>query len=105
MSQQPPSGAPDESYSQPSPYAPMDNGEFGQPLPPAFSKQAISGFAIACISVFFFGFAAVIAVFLCVRALGETRAGATRGRGLAIVGIIVGSLSFVFYILNLFIRV
>lgn len=105
MSQQFPSGAPHSNYNQPNPYPPKGKGDVDKPLRPRFSKQAITGFVIACISMFFFGFAAIIAVFSCVRALGEIRTGAARGRGLAIAGIIVGSLSFVFYILNMFIRV
>ncbi|MEO8221798.1 MAG: DUF4190 domain-containing protein [Specibacter sp.] len=105
MSQQSPSGTPHGNYNQRNPYPPLGNGDRNKPLRPVFSKQAISGFVIACISMFFFGFAAIVAVFFCVRALREIRTGAARGRGLAIAGIIVGSLSFVFYILNMFIRV
>ncbi|POH57659.1 DUF4190 domain-containing protein [Arthrobacter glacialis] len=84
--------------------SPVSNGGVKQPLRPAFSKQAIAGFVVACISMAIFGFIAVAAVFLCVRALGEIRAGVVRGRGLAIAGIAVGVVSFAFYVVNMFMQ-
>ncbi|MHA7270262.1 DUF4190 domain-containing protein [Arthrobacter sp. HLT1-20] len=104
MNPQSTSSSPDESYSHAVQHPPVDHKEFEQPLRPAFSKQAISGFIVACISMLVFGFMSIVGVYFCVRALREVRSGAARGRGLAIAGITVGSLSFVLYVANMFIR-
>ena len=104
MSELPPSNTPDEYFNQPAPYLPPDLGGMGAPLRPPFSKQAISGFVVACISLFIFGFMGVIGAVLCLRGLREVRRGQARGRRLAIAGAAIGVLGFIFYLVSLFVR-
>lgn len=67
-----------------------------QPLP--FSQQAIWGFVISCVSVFVFGFIGVLGVVLASRGFRATTQGRARGRGLAIAGMIIGTIGFLFYV-------
>jgi amino acid transporter len=69
-----------------------------------FSKWTIWGFVLACISLFVFGFLGAIGVVLSARGFRDARRGIVRGRGLAIAGIIVGLVGFVFYAINFIIR-
>lgn len=78
------------AYPPPSPREPI-----AQPLP--FSKQAIWGFVISCVSLLVFGFIGVIGVVLSSRGLTAARQGRARGRGLAIAGMIIGAIGFLFY--------
>ncbi|MFI5086347.1 MAG: DUF4190 domain-containing protein [Actinomycetales bacterium] len=104
MSQQPPSNPPGESFNRPVPYLPPDYAGAGaQPRPP-FSRQAIAGFVISCVSVFIFGFMGLVGAFMCLRSLRDVRTGRARGRGLAIAGAIIGVLSFALYVVSLFLR-
>ena len=68
-----------------------------------FSKVAVAGLVLSCISTVVFGALGVIGAILCLRALGPIRAQGLRGRGLAIAGIIIGVLNFAFYAINFFV--
>lgn len=71
----------------------------GAPLP--FSKQAIWGFVIACVTLFIFGFLGIAAAALSANAFREASRGHVRGKGLAIAGMIIGTLSFVLNIVRI----
>lgn len=67
------------------------------PARPPFSRLAIWGFVISCVSLVVFGFIGVIGVVLSGRAFRSARQGLVRGRGLAIAGMILGTLGFLYY--------
>jgi hypothetical protein len=69
-----------------------------------FSKAAIFGIALACVSLFVFGVSGALAVGLSARGFRDARRGVVRGRGLAIAGMIVGFVSFVLYAINFYLR-
>jgi amino acid transporter len=69
-----------------------------------FSKWTIYGFVLACISLVVFGFLGAIGVILSARGFRDSRRGIVRGRGLAIAGIIIGFLGFVFYAIGVIMR-
>jgi hypothetical protein len=62
-----------------------------------FSKLAIFGFAIACVSLFVLGWLGLVGAILSARGLRDIRHGLVRGRGLAIAGFVVGAVAFVAY--------
>lgn len=82
----PPQGAP----------APQQWGPAPQSRPP-FSRTAIWGFVIGCVGLFVFGFMGVLAVTLSARGLRKTRTLGLRGRGLAVAGIVLGLVDFLYY--------
>jgi hypothetical protein len=73
------------------------------PRPP-FSRLAIAGFILSCISLFIFGFVGLIGFLLSARGFRAIRRGAVRGRGLAIAGMIIGAFGFLFYAVSLFVK-
>jgi hypothetical protein len=74
-----------------------------QPRRLPFSQLAIWGFVISCLSLFIFGIIGVLGVALSARGFRAARMGTARGRGLAIAGMIIGALGFLFYAINFFI--
>ena len=80
---------------------PAGYGGLGAPDRPPFSKRVIVGFVLACASVFYLGAMGVLGAVLCLNSLGDIRRGRTRGRGLAIAGIIIGLVSFILYGINI----
>lgn len=102
MSELPPSNTPGENYPQPAAYQSPGQGDPGMPTRPPVSRQAVSGFVLACISLFYFGFLGVIGAGLCLRGLRDVRRGHARGRWLAIAGAAIGLLSSIFYVVSLF---
>jgi len=83
---------------------PAGYGGMGAPARPPFSKRAIAGFVLACVSVFYLGAMGSLGAILCINSLTEIRGGRARGRGLAIAGIVVGLVSFILYGINFFVR-
>jgi len=80
-----------------------EGATFGPPVPPGqlpFSKSAIWGFVISCVSVFVFGFLGSLGVVLSRRGFQAARLGTARGRGLAIAGMIIGMAGFLYYVIN-----
>ena len=69
---------------------------------PPFSRMAIWGFVLACVGLIVFGFVGALATALCGRALGTIRRTGARGRGLAIAGMCIGLIDFVFYVIGRF---
>jgi len=67
------------------------------PERPPFSKAAIWGFIISCISLIVFGFIGVLGVVISARGFRAARQGAARGRALAIAGMILGTIGFLYY--------
>lgn len=97
----------------PDPHSPGDAAPTQPPQPwippngqtrPRFSQLAIWGFVISCVSLFVFGFIGVLGVALSARAFRAARTGLVRGRGLAIAGMIVGTLGFLYYAIATIIR-
>ena len=75
------------------------------PAPPErlpFSRQAIWGFVIACVSLFVFGFIGALGATLSARGFRETIQGRARGRGLAIAGIVIGAVGFLLWVILYF---
>ena len=68
-----------------------------QPKPLPFSQQAIWGFVLSCVSLFVFGFLGLLGVVLASRGFRAANQGKVRGRGLAIAGMIIGVVAFLFY--------
>ena len=62
-----------------------------------FSKLAIAGFVVSCVSIFIFGWLGVLGALFSARAIGAARRGLVRGRGLAIAGFVIGVVGFVAY--------
>ena len=88
------------AYQQPS--QPIQPIPPGPPVPPQarplpFSQQAIWGFVISCVSLFVFGFIGAIGAVISSRGFRAARLGQARGRGLAIAGMIIGTVGFLFY--------
>jgi hypothetical protein len=54
--------------------------------------------------MFVFGFLGALGVILSARGFRDARRGIVRGRGLAIAGIIIGLLAFVFYAIGVIMR-
>ncbi|MEC5152529.1 DUF4190 domain-containing protein [Cryobacterium sp. GrIS_2_6] len=98
-----PPPVPRDSYNSPT---------FVPKIPPAwenveasrrpFSKMAIWGFVLACIGLIVFGFVGALAATLSGRALRTIRQTGARGRGLAIAGMCIGLIDFVFYVMGRF---
>ena len=65
-----------------------------------FSKSAIWGFVISCMSFFVFGFLGSLGVVLSARGFRAARLRTARGRGLAIAGMIIGMVGFLYYAIN-----
>ena len=90
----------DASYAPEPTLKPAANG-----LPPVgppseslpFSKAAIWGFALSCLSIFVFGFVGALGASISARGFQAARRGAARGRGLAIAGMIIGTIGFLYY--------
>jgi hypothetical protein len=80
---------------QPIPTAPPAFPPQTQQLP--FSQPAIWGFVISCVSLFVFGFIGALGAMIAARGLRAVRLGQARGGGLAIAGMIVGAIGFLFY--------
>ncbi len=90
----PADGAPEPTYPALPPYpGPADMA----PAQPPFSKLAIAGFVISCLSLFIFGWLGVVGALLSSRGLRDARRGLVRGRGLAIAGFVIGCVGFVAY--------
>lgn len=70
---------------------------------PSFSKQAIAGFAVSCIALFVFGFLGILGFVLSMRGLRATRDIGLRGRGLAIAGVIIGLIDFLYWAFSVFV--
>ena len=73
------------------------------PVPPGrlpFSKSAIWGFVISCVSLLVFGFLGSLGVVLSARGFRAAGLGIVRGRGLAIAGMIIGMVGFLYYAIN-----
>ncbi|QNE37198.1 DUF4190 domain-containing protein [Leifsonia shinshuensis] len=85
----------DEPEFTPFPQASAEARPVAPPLP--FSQQAIWGFVISCVSLFVFGFLGLLGVLLASRGFRAASQGRARGRGLAIAGMIVGTVGFLFY--------
>lgn len=69
-----------------------------EPLP--FSKAAIWGFILSCVSIFVFGFVGALGASISARGFRAARMGTARGRGLAIAGMIIGTVGFLYYAIN-----
>jgi hypothetical protein len=108
MTHVPPSNPSGENFTPPPPYQGMPPHQTVPPGiwkgRPPMSKMTIYGFVVCCVSVAILGFISVIGVILCARGLRESRAGTARGAGLAIAGMVIGVLSFIFYASNLLMR-
>lgn len=104
MSELPPSNTHGENVNQSVPYLSPAHEGLGVPIPPPVSKLAVSGLAVAFISLFIFGFMGLIGAVLCWRGLRKIRSGQARGRRLAIAGAAIGVLGFIFYLVSLFVR-
>jgi hypothetical protein len=78
------------------PFAPFPPAAEAAPALP-FSKLAIAGFVVSCISIFVFGWLGALGAILSSRAYSAARRGQVRGRGLALAGFIVGVVGFVLY--------
>ena len=97
---------PEDSATKPSPPA-ANEIYFEAPGPTRrlpFSQFAIWGFVISCISLFIFGIAGALGFALAGQGLRATRRGTARGRGLAIAGMIIGAVGFLFYAVNFIVR-
>lgn len=70
-----------------------------QPVQLPFSQLAIWGFAISCVSLFVFGFIGALGFALSSRGFWAAAQGSARGKGLAIAGMIVGAVGFLFYLI------
>ena len=80
-----------------------EGARIAPPVPPGrlpFSKPAIWGFVISCVSFFVFGFIGGLGVVLSARGFRAARLGTARGRGLAIAGMIIGMVGFLYYAIN-----
>lgn len=64
---------------------------------PPFSRLAIWGFVISCVSLFVFGFIGALGAALCGRGFRAAAQGRARGKGLAIAGMIIGAVGFLFW--------
>jgi len=64
---------------------------------PPFSQLAIWGFAISCLSLFVFGFIGALGAALSGSGFRAATQGRARGKGLAIAGMIVGTVGFLFW--------
>ena len=73
-----------------------------QGMRPPFNKMAVWGFVLACVGLIVFGFVGALATALCGRALRTIRRTGARGRGLAIAGMCIGLVDFVFYVIARF---
>ena len=80
---------------QPIPTAPPALPPQAQRLP--FSQPAIWGFVISCVSLCVFGFIGALGAAIAGRGYRAARLGQARGGGLAIAGMIIGAIGFVFY--------
>jgi len=90
------------SSLQPVPDRLPDFAAAAEPLP--FSKAAVWGFAISCLSIFVFGVIGALGAAISARAFRAARSGAVRGRGLAIAGMIIGTIGFLFYAVAFIVR-
>ena len=96
------------------PFPPEDHARYaaepiaswiGDAAPPAgatferlpFSKAAIWGFALSCLSLLVFGFVGALGASISARGFHAARRGTARGRGLAIAGMILGTVGFLYY--------
>ena len=80
-----------------------EGARIAPPVPPGrlpFSKPAIWGLVISCVSFFVFGFLGSLGVVLSARGFRSARRGTARGRGLAIAGMIIGMVGFLYYAIN-----
>ncbi|SEA36048.1 DUF4190 domain-containing protein [Leifsonia sp. 21MFCrub1.1] len=93
----PPDGTPRDD--QPTLPPPFPGALPGIPAPERlpFSKPAIWGFVIACVSLFVFGFIGALGAAISARGFRAARQGIVRGRGLAIAGMIIGTVGFLYY--------
>jgi hypothetical protein len=100
----PPFSAEGDSRYTPEP----TEGRTGDAVPPTgaplarlpFSKAAIWGFALSCLRLLVFGFVGALGASISARGFHAARRGAARGRGLAIAGIIIGTVGFLYYAVN-----
>ncbi|WP_171814453.1 DUF4190 domain-containing protein [Arthrobacter dokdonensis] len=99
-----PSNAPGEEYFYPGVYVPMGQEGTRVTARPPLSRTAIAGLVVACVSLVVLGFLGVLGMILGVMGLREIRSGRARGRGLAVAGMAVGAVAFIFYLVNLFVR-
>jgi hypothetical protein len=90
---------PEAAASQPS-QPPQQSQQWGQPVsgsyPPA--RPGMNGLAIAalvCGILWGFGLLSVVALILGIIAIGQTKPGGQRGRGLAIAGVVLGGVGVV----------
>ncbi|MFH5878570.1 DUF4190 domain-containing protein [Arthrobacter sp. NA-172] len=82
---------------------PSEGPQIPNPHAPAtarapFSKAAIAGFVISCVGLIVFAAAGLLGAVISVVSLRRIRERGLRGRGLAIAGLIIGVLDFVFYL-------
>lgn len=84
------------------PLPPEDDASSPARLP--FSQMAIWGFVLSCVSIFVFGIIGALGVALSGRGLRAVRQGTARGRGLAIAGMIIGAVGFLYYVISFIIR-
>lgn len=89
------------------PALPPEGAAYGAPASarPPFSRFAIWGFVVSCVSLLIFGFIGILGVVLSAKAFSDARRGTVRGRGLAIAGMIVGALGFIFYAVGLLLTI
>lgn len=83
---------------------PSDQPQAPGPFPttqarPPFSRAAIAGFVLGCVGLFVFAFIGPLASVISRVGLNHIRKRGLRGRGLAIVGMILGVADFAFYLI------
>ena len=97
---------PDDNAPHPSQLPPNPGAERTFPTPLTtptrlpFSWLAIWGFVLSCASIFMFGFIGALGATLSSRGFRAARQGIVRGRGLAIAGMIIGLIGFLYYAIN-----
>ena len=93
--------------SEPGPNPAAEGTFLGSPVPPErppFSRMAIWGFVLSCVSIIVFGFVGALGVGLSGRGFRAAQRGIVRGRGLAIAGMIIGTVGFLFYAVSFIVR-
>ena len=101
---------PEDNAPHPSQLPPDPAAERTFPTPPAtptrlpFSRLAIWGFVLSCVSIFVFGFIGALGAILSSRGFRAARQGTVRGRGLAIAGMIIGLIGFLYYAIILIVH-
>lgn len=97
---------PEDNAPHPSQLPPNSAAERTFPVPPTtptrlpLSQFAIWGFVLSCVSIFVFGFIGALGAMLSSRGFRAARQGTARGRGLAIAGMIIGVIGFLYYAIN-----